>query len=123
MSVNSQQTRTGRPRAHTIGVVWRVVFVLGSLALGYASFGFADWHVYQTIETGKFERAAPAKAPILAESDLSGEIQTPRLQTRVKRDAGRCYVPNVRWRRASLAGNEYCRAPGRCLNRRRRSKD
>jgi len=82
MNVYSGQTRIARrTRAYAIRIICRVLFVLGSLALGYAGFGFGDSHLYQAVEIRKFERAAgPTKAQIFAEGDVLGEIQIPRLE-------------------------------------------
>ncbi len=53
---------------------------LGLLALGYAGFVFADSHVYQALEMKKFKQASPLSEPhILAEGEVIGEIQVPRL--------------------------------------------
>jgi sortase A len=52
----------------------------GILALGYSGFVFADSHVYQALEIKKFERVSRPPFPhILAEGDVIGEIQVPRL--------------------------------------------
>jgi len=52
----------------------------GILAMGYAGFVFADSHAYQTIELKKFKQAGLLSEPhILAEGDVIGEIQVPRL--------------------------------------------
>jgi len=53
---------------------------LGLLALCYAGFVFADSHVYQALEMKKFTQASPLSEPhILAEGEVIGEIQVPRL--------------------------------------------
>ncbi len=55
-------------------------FALGLLALGYAGFVFADSHVYQALEMKRFTQASPLSEPhILAEGEVIGEIQVPRL--------------------------------------------
>jgi sortase A len=52
----------------------------GILALGYAGFVLADSHSYQAIEMKKFEHAGrPVELHLLAEGDVIGEIQVPRL--------------------------------------------
>jgi len=52
----------------------------GILALGYAGFVFADSHTYQAIEMIKFRQADRiSNRHILAEGDVIGEIQVPRL--------------------------------------------
>jgi sortase A len=53
----------------------------GILALGYAGFGFADSHLYQAVAIRKFEDAVrPPQPRSLAEGDMLGEIQVPRLR-------------------------------------------
>lgn len=55
-------------------------FAFGILALGYAGFIFADSHAYQALEMKKFKQAGVLSKPhILAEGDVIGEIQVPRL--------------------------------------------
>jgi sortase A len=52
----------------------------GILAMGYAGFVFADSHAYQAIELKKFKQAGLLSEPhILAEGEVIGEIQVPRL--------------------------------------------
>jgi sortase A len=52
----------------------------GILAMGYASFVFADSHAYQALETKKFKQAGLLSEPhILVEGEVIGEIQVPRL--------------------------------------------
>ena len=52
----------------------------GVLALGYASFVLADSDAYQALEMKKFEQPGRLSEPrILAEGDVIGEIQVPRL--------------------------------------------
>jgi len=52
----------------------------GVLALGYAGFVFADSHAYQALEMKKFEQPGRLSEPhILAEGDVIGEMQVPRL--------------------------------------------
>jgi sortase A len=52
----------------------------GILTLGYAGFVFAHAHEYQTLEMRKFKEAGRLYEPhILAEGDVLGEIQVPRL--------------------------------------------
>jgi len=55
-------------------------FAFGIFALGYAGIVFADSHIYQAVEIQKFERTSPPPIPrILAEGDILGELQVPRL--------------------------------------------
>src|SRR5208337_4000089 len=52
----------------------------GLIALGYAGFVFVDTHSYQALEMKKFEPPGLLYEPhILAEGDVIGEIQVPRL--------------------------------------------
>ena len=54
--------------------------VFGILSLGYAGFVFADSHRYQAIEIKKFEQPSRLSEPhLLAEGEVIGEIQVPRL--------------------------------------------
>jgi len=56
-------------------------FAFGILALAYAGFVFADAHVYQAAEIRKFEQASPPpEPPPLADGDVLGVLQVPRLQ-------------------------------------------
>jgi sortase A len=82
MSSHSQQAGACQStRPYIMRLVCRVLFTLGSLALGYAGYGFADSHIYQAVEMRKFERASgPAKTQLFAEGDVLGEIQVPRLR-------------------------------------------
>ena len=55
-------------------------FVFGILALGYTGIVFADSHIYQDVEIRKVERTRPPPTTrILAEGDVLGELQVPRL--------------------------------------------
>ncbi|MGB2620731.1 MAG: class D sortase [Candidatus Acidiferrum sp.] len=55
-------------------------FAFGILALGYAGIVFADSHIYQDVEAQKFERTTASPVPhALAQGDMMGEIQVPRL--------------------------------------------
>ncbi len=55
-------------------------FALGILALGYAGIVFADSHIYQAVEIHKLEvTSAPPTPRILANGDVLGELQVPRL--------------------------------------------
>jgi sortase A len=52
----------------------------GVLALGYAGYDFADSNAYQALEIKKFEQPGRLSEPhILAEGDVIGEMQVPRL--------------------------------------------
>lgn len=55
-------------------------FTLGIFALGYAGFVYADSHVYQVLEVRKIRQAGRFTEPrVLAEGDVIGEIQVPRV--------------------------------------------
>ena len=57
-----------------------VFLAFGILALGYAGFVFADSQAYQSLEMKRFKQAGRLSEPhILAEGDVIGEIQVPRL--------------------------------------------
>jgi sortase A len=57
-----------------------LLLAFGIFALGYAGIVFADSHIYQAVEIQKFERTSPPPSPrILAEGDILGELQVPRL--------------------------------------------
>jgi sortase A len=78
--------RTRKPKGMSptrtliIGGACYFFLALGVLALGYAGFVFADSHVYQALEMKKFKQAGLLAEPhILAEGDVIGEIQVPRL--------------------------------------------
>ena len=54
--------------------------VLGILTMGYAAFVFANSHVYQAFEMKKFKEAGRLSEPhLLADGDVLGEIEVPRL--------------------------------------------
>jgi sortase A len=82
MNLLSQKTKRNLPaRKHILTGACSFFLAFGILALSYAGFSFADSHVYQAVETRKFERAIrPPKPRILAEGDIIGEIQVPRLR-------------------------------------------
>jgi sortase A len=57
-----------------------LLFAFGILALGYAAIVFADSQIYQAVEVQKFERAiASPVTRALAEGEVLGELQVPRL--------------------------------------------
>ena len=67
-------------RTHLLRGACYFFFAFGILALGYAGFIFADSHAYQALEMKKFKQASVLSKPhILAEGDVIGEIQVPRL--------------------------------------------
>ena len=54
--------------------------VLGILTMGYAGFVFANSHAYQAFEMKKFKEAGRLSEPhLLADGDVLGEIEVPRL--------------------------------------------
>jgi sortase A len=79
------------PRIHSTKIVtrWRarllhgashLFFAFGVLALGYAAIVYADSQIYQDVEAQKFERTTASPVPrVLAQGDVMGEIQVPRL--------------------------------------------
>jgi sortase A len=81
MNLLSQETRALSPtRTRILGGACYFFLSLGILALGYAGFVFADSHVYQALEIKKFKQAGRLSEPhILAEGEVIGEIQVPRL--------------------------------------------
>jgi sortase A len=81
MSLLSREARGMSPtRTRILGSACYFFLALGVLALGYAGFVFADSHVYQSLEMKKFKRTGVLSEPhILAEGDVIGEIQVPRL--------------------------------------------
>jgi len=67
-------------RGHILRAAFYFFLVFGVVAVGYAGFVFADSHAYQTLELKKFEQPGPLPEPrVLAEGDVVGEIQVPRL--------------------------------------------
>jgi LPXTG-site transpeptidase (sortase) family protein len=53
---------------------------LGILTMGYAGFVFANSHAYQAFEMKKFKEAGRLSEPhLLADGDVLGEIEVPRL--------------------------------------------
>src|SRR6266849_5684490 len=81
MNPLSYQARAISPtRTHILGGACYFFLALGVLALSYAGFVFADSHVYQALEMKEFKQAGRLSEPhILAEGDVIGEIQVPRL--------------------------------------------
>jgi sortase A len=81
MNLLSHEARGISPtRAHILGGACYFFLALGVLALGYAGFVFADSHVYQSLEMKKFKYAGLLSEPhVLAEGDVIGEIQVPRV--------------------------------------------
>jgi len=66
--------------AYALRVACYFFLFFGILALTYAGFVFADSHAYQALEMRKFEQAGRLSEPrTLADGDVIGEIQVPRL--------------------------------------------
>ena len=67
-------------RASILCVAFYFFLTLGILALGYSAFVSAGSHAYQALEMKKFKQAGRlAEPPLLAEGDVIGEIEVPRL--------------------------------------------
>jgi sortase A len=81
MNPLSQRTRTiSSTRMYILRGACYFFFVFGIFAMGYAGFVFADSHAYQTLEMKKFKQVGHVSGPhILAEGDVIGEVQVPRL--------------------------------------------
>jgi sortase A len=81
MNPLSQPRRTvSSTRTFVLRGACYLFLAFGTLALGYAGFVFADSHAYQTLEMKKFKQVGLLSEPhILAEGDVIGEIQVPRL--------------------------------------------
>jgi sortase A len=77
----SQQTKSvSSPLTDMLRGACYLFLALGIIALGYAGFVSAGSHVYQALEMKKFNQAGPLAEPhILAEGEVIGEIQVPRL--------------------------------------------
>jgi sortase A len=82
MSPLSQPTRKASSFWQTkiLGAACHLLLAFGIFALGYAGIVFADSHIYQAVEIQKFKSTSPPPSPrILAEGDMLGEIQVPRI--------------------------------------------
>lgn len=81
MNSLSKRTRTGSSRRTYIlrGACYSFL-TFGLLALSYVGFVFADSRAFQSLELKKFKQASLFSEPhLLAENDVIGEIQVPRL--------------------------------------------
>jgi sortase A len=68
------------PLRHVLRGACYFFLAFGVLALGYAGFVFADSNAYQALEIKKFQQPGRLSEPhILAEGDVIGEMQVPRL--------------------------------------------
>jgi|SRR5690242_3063796 len=81
MNLLSQPTRAvSSTRTRILRGACYFFLALGTLALGYAGFVWADSHAYQVLETKEFKQASPLSKPYaFVEGDVIGEIQVPRL--------------------------------------------
>jgi sortase A len=80
MKLLSQTNRRGSQTRRYLRGACYLFLTFGILALGYAGFVFADAHTYQALEKKKFEESGRVSEPrILAEGNVIGEIQVPRL--------------------------------------------
>ncbi len=81
MNPHSQRIKAFTPwRTKILRAACYLFFVFGILALGYAGIVLADSQIYQDVEVQKFERTT--SSPVsrsLAEGDVLGELQVPRL--------------------------------------------
>jgi sortase A len=81
MNPRSQPIKAFTPwRTKILRAACYLFLVSGILALGYAGIVFADSQIYQDVEVQKFERTT--SSPVsrsLAEGDVLGELQVPRL--------------------------------------------
>jgi hypothetical protein len=77
----SQQTETvSSPLTDMLRGACYFFLFLGILALGYVGFVSAGSHVYQAVEMKKLDQAGPLVEPhVLAEGEVIGEIEVPRL--------------------------------------------
>jgi sortase A len=65
---------------HILRIACYFFLAFGVLALGHAGFVFADSNAYQALEMKKFEQPGRLSEPhILADGDVIGEMQVPRL--------------------------------------------
>jgi sortase A len=81
MNRSSSKAKSG---SSTVTDILRGVFffllAFGILALGYAGFVFASSRAYQAVEMRKFKEPGRLAAPhLLADGDVLGEIEVPRL--------------------------------------------
>jgi len=81
MNLNSSKAKPGLSTATDIlrGAFF-FFLAFGILAVGYAGFVFASSRAYQAVEMRKFKEAGRLPAPhLLADGDVLGEIEVPRL--------------------------------------------
>lgn len=81
MNLHSSQTKAVSSTATDIlrGAIY-FFLVVGLLALGYSGFVFASSRAYQAVEMKRFKEAGRLAEPhLLADGDVLGEIEVPRL--------------------------------------------
>jgi sortase A len=67
-------------RTHLLRVACYFFLTVGIFALGYAGFVYAESHAYQALEMKRIREAGRLAEPhVLAEGDVIGEIQVPRV--------------------------------------------
>jgi sortase A len=81
--VNARGSIASRPRKSS-ALLLRAAYYLflagGICGLGYAAYVVVDAQAYQAIEKSRFEKMRPAQSPrVLAEGDVIGEMEIPRL--------------------------------------------
>jgi len=81
--VNARRSIASRPRKSS-ALLLRAAYYLflagGICGLGYAAYVVVDAQAYQAIEKSRFEKMRPAQGPrVLAEGDVIGEMEIPRL--------------------------------------------
>lgn len=81
--MNARRSIASRPRKSS-ALLLRAAYYLflagGICGLGYAAYVVVDAQAYQAIEKSKFEKMRPAQGPrVLAEGDVIGEMEIPRL--------------------------------------------
>lgn len=78
--LSEQEKAVTLTRNFVLRCAYYVFFVVGTLALGYVCFVFADSRNYETLEMKKFDKATPRLEPhTLIQGEVIGEIQVPRL--------------------------------------------
>jgi sortase A len=78
----SAKERVPSRTTHLIGGAFYFFIAIGALALGYAGLFSADAHLFQVAETRELDRPKPSVSQNprpLADGELLGEIQVPRL--------------------------------------------
>lgn len=81
--MNARRSIASRPRKSS-ALLLRAAYYLflagGICGLGYAAYVVVDAQAYQAIEKSRFEKMRPAQGPrVLAEGDVIGEMEIPRL--------------------------------------------